>query len=259
MDTAPTSSTMTLSERADALEKQLSDELDRVIPVRAQLYTSGERDPRRPPEINSFAPEFAGRKFNMGADPRLAKMPDKPTLVDFYELRMGPATHVLQSAMHALKAGCNEKIILACLLHDIAVSMFIRGDHGYWGSALVEPYVDEEISWAIRAHQVLRFYPDEKYGYVYPELYIKFFGADYQVEPYIARAYEIIRRHKWYETARLITVNDIYSFDPNMPVTMDPFLDIIARNFRQPEEGLGWDDSPSSHMWRTINWPTRFL
>ncbi len=36
------SSTMTLSERADELEKQLSDELDRgAIPVRSQLYTSG--------------------------------------------------------------------------------------------------------------------------------------------------------------------------------------------------------------------------
>ena len=26
-----------------------------------------------------------------------------------------------------------------------------------------------------------------------------------------------------------------------------------------PKEGLGWDNSPSAHMWRTIMWPTRFL
>jgi len=45
METAA-SSTMTLSERADALEKQLSDELDRFVPVRSPLYTSGDRDPR---------------------------------------------------------------------------------------------------------------------------------------------------------------------------------------------------------------------
>src|SRR5471032_287121 len=195
-------STMTLSERADALEKQLSDELDRVVPVRAALYTSGERDPRLPLEIKSDAPEFAGKRFNMGADRRLPKMPDKPTLLDFFELRMGPATHLLQSATHALKSGCNEKIVLACLVHDMAVSMFIRGDHGYWGAQLLEPYVDEEVSWAIRAHQVLRFFPDENYGYTYPELYVKFFGADYEVEPYIQRAYEKIRNHKWYEAAR---------------------------------------------------------
>jgi hypothetical protein len=60
-------------------------------------------------------------------------------------------------------------------------------------------------------------------------------------------------------TARLITVNDLYSFDPDVRVELDDFTDVVARNFRQPEEGLGWDSSPSSHMWRTINWPTRFL
>lgn len=250
---------MTLSERADALEQRLSDELDNVVPVRSPLYTSGDRDPRLAPELDPRAPEYAGKHFNMGHDKRLPRLPDKPTLVDFYTLRMAPATHVLQSATHALKAGCNETVITACLLHDIAVGMFIRGDHGYWGAALVEPYVDEKVSWAIRAHQVLRFFPDPAYGYAYPEAYVKAFGPDYQVEPYIQRAYEKIRVHPWYETARLITVNDIYSFDPTMQVSLDTFRDVIARNFRQPEEGLGWDDSPSAHMWRTINWPTRFL
>ena len=56
---------------------------------------------------------------------------------------------------------------------------FIRGDHGYWGAQLVEPYVDEEVTWAIRHHQVLRFFPDESYGYKYPDSYIRLFGADY--------------------------------------------------------------------------------
>ena len=43
------------------------------------------------------------------------------------------------------------------------------------------------------------------------------------------------------------------------PVKIEFFADIIARNFRQPEEGLGYDDSPSSHMWRTMIWPNNFL
>ena len=89
---------------------------------------------------------------------------------------MPPANHVLQSAKHALKAGCDEKIVLACLLHDISVGMFIRSDHGMWGSTLVAPYVDEEVAWAIKAHQVLRFYPDPNVGYEYPEMYIRSFG-----------------------------------------------------------------------------------
>ena len=28
-------------------------------------------------------------------------------------------------------------LILACLLHDIAVGSFIRTDHGYWGAQLI--------------------------------------------------------------------------------------------------------------------------
>jgi hypothetical protein len=60
-------------------------------------------------------------------------------------------------------------------------------------------------------------------------------------------------------TSRLITVNDLYSFDPNVTVQLDEFTDIIGRNFTQPKEGLGFDASPSAHMWRTINWPTRYL
>jgi hypothetical protein len=60
-------------------------------------------------------------------------------------------------------------------------------------------------------------------------------------------------------TARLICINDIYAFDPNVVVSMDEFTDVIERHFRQPEEGLGFDNTPSSHMWRTMIWPTRFL
>jgi hypothetical protein len=250
---------MTLSERADALERALSDELDALVPTRSPLYTSGERDPRLGFEANPNDPKFAGRHFLMGHDPRLPLMPPKPTLIDFFTYRFGPANHLLQSATLALKAGHSEKIVLACLLHDISNSGFIRGDHGYWAAQLLEPYVDPEITWAIRAHQILRFFPDPAVGYEYPALYVKFFGADYQPEPFVIAAYERMRKHKWYMTGRLITVNDIYAFDPNAVVSLDDFVDIIARNFRQPEEGLGFDDSPSCHMWRTINWPTRFL
>jgi hypothetical protein len=82
--------------------------------------------------------------------------------MDFFKYRFAPAMHLLQSARHALVAGMPEKVILASLLHDIGVIGFIRSDHGYWGAQMVEPYVDEEVTWAIRAHQALRFYPDEE-------------------------------------------------------------------------------------------------
>jgi hypothetical protein len=244
----------TTMQRAEAAEHAMSEELDRIV-VKSVLYTSGERDPRVPVP----RPPDQGKLYLMGHDPRLPKMPDKPTLFDFFRYRFGPSAHMLQSARLAQKNGLDEKLVLACLLHDIAVAGFIRSDHGYWSAQLLEPYVDEEVSWAIRYHQTLRFFADESVGYKYPESYVKLFGADYQPEPHIQAAYRYVRDHKWYMSSRLITVNDLYSFDPNVKVELEEFTDVVGRHFKQPEEGLGFDASPSSHMWRTINWPTRYL
>jgi hypothetical protein len=119
--------------------------------------------------------------------------------------------------------------------------------------------VDEEVSWAIRYHQALRFYPDESVGYRYPDLYLTLFGPDYRPDPHIERDYRLAREHRWYMSARLICVNDLYAFDPDVRVELDEFSDIVGRHFKQPEEGLGFDASPSAHMWRTINFPTRYL
>ena len=245
---------MTTLQRAEAAEHALSQELDRVV-VKSVLFTSGERDPRQP----VTRPPDDGRLYMMGHDPRLPKMPDRPTLFDFFRLRFGPSTHLMQSARLAMKNGVDEKIVLACLLHDIAIAGFIRSDHGYWGAQLLEPYVDEEVAWGIRYHQALRFFPDESVGYRYPELYLKLFGPDYVPEPHIQEAYRYARDHKWYMTSRLITVNDLYAFDPTVQVELEEFTDVVGRHFRQPKEGLGFDQSPSAHMWRTMNHPTKYL
>jgi hypothetical protein len=204
---------------------------------------------------------FGGGRLLMGEDPRLPPMPEKPTLLDFFKFRfsIGPQQHLLQSANLAQKNGLKEKMVLACLLHDIAVTGFIRSDHGYWGAQLIEPYVDEEVSWAIRYHQCLRFYPDESVGYPYPDNYVRMFGADYEPDPYIRADYERAKKHKWYMSARMICVNDLYSFDPNVVVHWEQFEDIIGRHFKQPSEGLGNDNTPSSHMWRTIIRPCNAL
>ncbi len=198
----------------------------------------------------------------MGDNPALPRMPEKPTLQDFFNLRMNPSTyrHLVEAAKRAMDDGRDEKVIMACLLHDITNACLIRTDHGYWGAQLISPYVDEEIAWAVRYHQALRYTPDSKVGYEYPELYLQLFGKDYEVPDYIKRDAEFAMQHEWYMTSRYVTLYDIYFFDELAePVTIEDFNDIIARNFRQPEEGLGFDDSPSSHMWRTMIWPNNFL
>ena len=243
-----------LSQRADALEARQIEELGERIVAKSLLYrlADGER------ALGSGGEP--GRRMLMGEDPRLPPMPDAPTLFDFFRLRFAPSQrHLLQSARLARLNGLPEHMVLACLLHDIAIVGFIRADHGYWGAQLVEPYVDEEVSWAIRMHQALRFFPDEAAGYEYPAIYERLFGEGYRPEPYIAAEYERARKHKWYMSARMICVNDLYSFDPDTEVDLEEFEDVVGRHFRQPPEGLGNDNTPASHMWRTLRRPCNAL
>jgi hypothetical protein len=249
---------LTPDQKADALESYMLSQLDsgesEKFPTAADIRAR-DLDLDRPNR------QGAGGLFVKGRDGKLKqleKMPAKPTLLDFFQYRFAPASHVLQSANRALKTGMKEEIILACLLHDVVLNM-IKPDHGWWGAQLVEPYVPEITTFAIRHHQTLRFFPDTDYGYEYPESYFRIFGEDYVPEPYLQKNYDWVRNHKWYEHPRLVTVNDLYSFDRNAVVSIDPFVDIIGRHFKQPEEGLGWDNSASSHMWRTMMWPDRAL
>jgi hypothetical protein len=238
--------TLSADTLADALEEKMSEELDKQA---AEVLSN--RD-----DSVGFVRRGVGSIFKtQGA---LPVMPAKPTIFDFFKLRFAPATHVLQSADHALKTGQPERVVFACLMHDVTMSLSMA-DHGYWGAQLLAPYVDERVSWAIRQHQALRFFPDESVGYEYPELYVKMFGENFKPEPYIYQTYEYARKHKWYMDSRMITVNDTYAFNPDLAVTLDPFIDILGRNFKQPKEGLGYDNSTSAHMWRTLINPDRPL
>lgn len=197
----------------------------------------------------------------MGDNPALPRMPEKPRLLDFFRLRFGELTrrHLLVSAKRAMDDGLSETVVIACLLHDVANGCLIRADHGYWGAQLIAPYVSEEVVFAVKYHQALRYFPDESVGYAYPESYNLFFGADYQPPEYLRRDAEYARAHKWYATARAVTLYDTYFFDDFPQVDPEEMAGIIERNFRQPEEGLGFDASPVAHMWRTMIWPNNFL
>jgi len=236
--------------KADAIEDYLAGQLKGRVPTVADVEDQIETRPFRMGAGFLFVAPHGNVK-------KLPKMPANPTILDFFDLRFQAHTtknHCLQSAALAMKNGMSEEIILACLLHDTALEL-LRSDHGYWGAQLYEPYVPEKVSFAIRYHQALRFYPDKETGYEYPELYRYLFGEDYVPPPHIEAAYKMLRNHKWYMEPRLVTVNDLYSFDPKAVVTIDPFLDIIGRHFKQPKEGLGNDNSPVAHMWRAIARP----
>lgn len=253
--------------RADALESHMMDELNR--PKTGDPAWDNPR-PEKYPTVAEIEAQIETRKYREGAGfmyvprngenvRRLTPMPANPTLCDFFKLRfMNTSKHVLQSAALAQRNGMSEEIVLACLLHDV-VQEIMRTDHGWWGAQLFEPYVPEKVSFAIRYHQALRYFPDPSVGYEYPDLYRQLFGSDYVPPPYIQATYDMVRKHPWYMDARLVTVNDLYAFDPNAVVSIDPFVDIIGRHFKQPKEGLGNDGSPVAHMWRTITRPDQPL
>lgn len=221
---------------------------DKKFPSAAEVEAQIETQPSRRGAGNLFVSRAGNVK-------KLPRMPEKPTLVDFYRMRfMATSNHCLQSANRAMQNGMSEEIILACLLHD-TVQDLIKVDHGWWGAQMYEPYVSEKVSFAIRYHQALRFYEDKEHGYEYPDLYRRVFGYDYKPEPYIEATYKMVRAHKWYLEPRMVTVNDLYAFEPGVHPQLEQFLDIIGRNFKQPKEGLGFDNSPVAHMWRSISRP----
>jgi hypothetical protein len=192
--------------------------------------------------------------------PTEPRMPAAPTLMDFFKNGRfaNTADHCLQSATRAKKNNEKEETIFACLIHDLSQDL-VKSDHGWWGAQLFTPYVSERVSWSLRHHQALRFFPDKDVGYEYPEIYKTLFGENYVPEPYLQAAYNTAKKHKWYMWSRKITLNDDYSFQQGVKHSIDEFADVIGRQFKQPKDGLGFDNSPVAHMWRTLINPTRPL
>ena len=259
---AAAADSMSSEAKADALEEFMMQQLNEGG---FGSSSAGGGASRKYPTMAEVEAQIETRCFRRGVGSlflshtgnvkKLPAMPPKPTLADYFKLRFSfTSNHVLQSANLAMKNGMPEEIILACLLHD-TVQELIKVDHGWWSAQLYEPYVSEKVAFAIRYHQALRFYEDTAHGYVYPDLYRILFGEDYKPEPYIEATYQMVRKHKWYIEPRMVTVNDLYAFEPNVNPQIEQFTDIIGRHFKQPKDGLGYDNSPVAHMWRSIARP----
>src|SRR5215475_4730125 len=86
--------TMTLSQRADALESKMARELDHIV-IKSRLYSMAEGDMSPPPNAAALMKANPNARVLMGDDPRLPPMPERPTLVDFFKYRFGPSMHLL--------------------------------------------------------------------------------------------------------------------------------------------------------------------
>src|SRR5947207_14114851 len=102
---------MSMLERAEAAERAMAEELDRTI-VKSVIYVSGDRDPRVP-----ITRPDNGKLVVMDQDPRLPRMPERPTLLDIFQYRFGPAEHLIYSARLAQTSDVAAKLVVACTSH----------------------------------------------------------------------------------------------------------------------------------------------
>src|ERR1700693_3080258 len=102
---------MTMDQRADALEEEMTHELERIV-TKSVLFNlaDGKVEMESGPALMAKNP---GKFMLMDEDPRLPKMPEKPALIDYFRCRFATTAHLLQSATHALTAGLAEKVVLA--------------------------------------------------------------------------------------------------------------------------------------------------
>ena len=61
-------------------------------------------------------------------------------------------THVCQTATMAERAGADDEVVLASLLHDIGKAISVP-NHPEIAAAIIKPYVRDDVYWMIRAHQ----------------------------------------------------------------------------------------------------------
>ncbi len=75
--------------------------------------------------------------FMMGDNPALPRMPEKPTLIDFFKYRFNDiaVSHLLGSAKRAMDDGRSDTVVMACMLHDISNGCLIRPRPRLLGSA----------------------------------------------------------------------------------------------------------------------------
>ena len=126
--------------------------------------------------------------------------------------------HSLQSATKALKAGQDEEMIVAALLHDIGDELAPM-NHSEYAAAILKPYVSEKTHWIVERHgEFQAFY------------YAHHLGGDRNKR-------EKYKDHKYYQaTIDFCEKYDQSCFDPNYKsLPLEHFEPMVKRIFsRKP-------------------------
>tara|TARA_Y100001958_G_C21236887_1_gene563542 strand:- start:356 stop:910 length:555 start_codon:yes stop_codon:yes gene_type:complete len=126
--------------------------------------------------------------------------------------------HSLQSATRAFKAGENEEMVVAALLHDIGDELAPM-NHSEYAAAILKPYVSEKTHWII-----------EKHGEFQAYYYAHHLGGNRNKR-------DKYKNHKYYNDCKKFCENyDQSSFDPNYKsLPLSHFEPMLRRVFsRKP-------------------------
>jgi predicted HD phosphohydrolase len=107
--------------------------------------------------------------------------------------------HSLQTATRAMRAGADDELIVAALIHDIGDEL-APYNHTEIAAGIIRPYVRPEVTWIVEQHGLFQNY-----------YYVHFRGGD-------RNARDKFLGHPWYEACKNFCANwDQCSFDPQYP------------------------------------------
>lgn len=122
--------------------------------------------------------------------------------------------HSLQTATRALRAGADEELIVAALIHDVGDEL-APYNHAEVAAGIIRPYVRPEVTWIVEHHGLVQTY-----------YYVHHTGGDRNMR-------DRLKGHPWYEACLSFCHNwDQVSFDPDYPtLPLEAFEPYVQRIF----------------------------
>jgi len=134
--------------------------------------------------------------------------------------RVSRLGHSLQAATRAQRAGADDELVVAALVHDVGDDL-APYNHAAIAAAILRPYVRREVTWIVEQHAVFQSY-----------YYAHHLGGD-------RNGRERFRGHPWFEACRAFCADwDQSSFDPDYDwEPLEHFEPLVREVFSRP----AWD------------------
>ena len=131
--------------------------------------------------------------------------------------RVSRLEHSLQTASRAERAGADDEMVAAALLHDIGDEL-APYNHTEIAAGILRPYVRPEVTWIVEQHGLFQTY-----------YYAHHLGGN-------RHARDRFRDHPWYAACASFCENwDQASFDPAYPtLQLGHFEPLVRRIFSRP-------------------------